>query len=105
MPPPKLYTSDADAPQPERTEQRINVELETMTFASRTEANTAPPAALKAPKYEPHDVEKLSMKTQDKMFKREDCAIAMYDAEEILGYTYELNIKETAPPKEKASFE
>ena len=72
MPPPKLYACATDAPQPVRTEQRENTELEIVTFASSAEINTAPPAALKAPKLQ--DDELLSVKLQYEIFKCEDCA-------------------------------
>ena len=74
------------------------------TSALPTETNTAPPAALLPPG--PHDNDDedamLLLKLQFKNINFED---RVEDIFEDLGYEYDSNDAETAPPKEKASFE
>ena len=71
-----------------------------------TEANIAPPAALlpPAPHVSDDDNAMLWLKLQLKNVKLVD-RVTAGNAAEILGYTYDSNNVETAPPKEKASFE
>jgi hypothetical protein len=71
-----------------------------------TEANIAPPAALLPPGRHVCDDENaiLWLKLQLKNVKLVD-KVTAGNAREILGYTYDSNNVETAPPKEKASFE
>jgi hypothetical protein len=75
-----------------------------VTSALPTETNTAPPAALLPPGLHVNDDENatLLMKLQLKNFKRVD-RVTAGNAAETLGYTYDSNNVETAPPKEKAS--
>ena len=76
------------------------------TLVLTTEANIAPPAALLPPGLHDSDDENamLWLKLQLKNVKLVDRVMAG-NASEILGYTYDSNTVETAPPKQKASFE
>ena len=76
------------------------------TSALPTETNTAPPAALLPPGLQDDDDEDamLSLKLQLKNVKLED-RVTAEDAVEDLGYEYDSNDAETAPPTEKASYE
>jgi hypothetical protein len=71
-----------------------------------TEANIAPPAALLPPGLHVNDDENamLWLKLQLKNVKFVD-RVTAGNAAKILGYTYDSNNVETAPPKEMASFE
>ena len=78
------------------------------TSALPTETNTAPPAALLPPGLQDDDDEDamLSLKLPLKNVKLEDRVEDMLeDMFEDLGYTYDSNDAETAPPKEKDSYE
>ena len=78
------------------------------TSALPTETNTAPPAALLPPGLHDNDDEdamlllKLQFKNVNFEARVEDVLEGMLDN---LGYAYDSNDAETAPPKEKASFE
>ena len=74
------------------------------TSALPTETNTAPPAALLPPGLHDNDDENamLLLKLQFKNVNFED---RVEDMLEDLGYAYDSNDAETAPPKEKDSFE
>jgi hypothetical protein len=76
------------------------------TSALPTETNTAPPAALLPPGLQDDDDEDatLLLKLQLKNVKFED-KVTAEDVVEYLGYAYDSNDAETAPPKEKASSE
>ena len=76
------------------------------TLALPTETNTAPPAALLPPGLQDDDNEDamLLLKLQLKNVTFED-RVTAEDAVEDLGYAYDSNDAETAPPTEKASFE
>jgi hypothetical protein len=76
------------------------------TSVLTTEAKIAPPAALLPPGLHVSDDENamLRLKLQLKNVKLVDRVTAR-NAHEILGYLYDSNNVETAPPKEKASFE
>ena len=71
-----------------------------------TEANIAPPAALLPPGLHVSDDDNamLWLKLQLKNVKLVE-RVTAGNAAEILGYTYDSNNVETAPPKEKPSFE
>jgi hypothetical protein len=71
-----------------------------------TEVNIAPPAALLPPGLHVSEDENamLWLKLQLKNVKLVD-RVTAENAPEILGYEYDSNSVETAPPKEKASFE
>jgi hypothetical protein len=78
------------------------------TLAPPTETNTAPPAALLPPGLHDNDDEDamLLLKLQFKNVNFEDRVEDMLeDMFEDLGYTYDSNDAETAPPKEMASSE
>ena len=76
------------------------------TSALPTETNTAPPAALLPPGLQDDDEEdaKLLLKLQLKNVKLED-RVTTEDVVEDLGYAYDSNDAETAPPTEKDSYE
>ena len=76
------------------------------TSVLTTEANIAPPAALLPPGLHVNDDKNamLWLKLQLKNVKLVD-RVTAGNAAEILGYTYDSNDVETAPPKQKASFE
>jgi hypothetical protein len=76
------------------------------TSALPTETNTAPPAALLPPGLQDDDDEDatLLLKLQLKNVKLED-RVTAEDVFEDLGYAWDSNDAETAPPKEKASSE
>ena len=76
------------------------------TSALPTEKNTAPPAALLPPGLQDDDDEdaKLLLKLQLKNVKLED-RVTAEDVVEDLGYAYDSNDAETAPPTEKDSYE
>ena len=76
------------------------------TSALPTETNTAPPAALLPPGLQDDDDEDamLLLKLQLKNVKLED-RVTAEDVVEDLGYAYDSNDAETAPPTETASFE
>ena len=76
------------------------------TSVLTTEANIAPPAALLPPGLHVNDDDNamLWLKLQFKNVKLVD-RVTAGNAPEILGYAYDSNTVETAPPKEKASFE
>jgi hypothetical protein len=78
---------------------------EMATSAPRTEAYSAPPAALVALGLHDSDDddEMLWLKLQCEMLKRESCAVSVTWSEASLGYAYDSNNKETAPPKANAS--
>jgi len=104
-PPPTLYVSDADAAQLVRVEEcEISLD-EKATSVPRTEAYSAPPAALVAPGLHNNDDddERLRLKLQCDKFKRDSCAVSVTWSEASLGYAYDSNNKETAPPKADAS--
>ncbi len=77
-----------------------------VTSVLTTEANIAPPAALLPPGLHVNDDKNamLWLKLQLKNVKLVD-RVTAGNAAEILGYTYGSNNVETAPPKQKASFE
>ena len=76
------------------------------TSALTTEANIAPPAALLPPGLHASDAVsamlwlKLQLKKVKLVYR-----VTAGNASEILGYAYDSNTVETAPPKEKALFE
>jgi hypothetical protein len=74
------------------------------TLVLPTETNTAPPAALLPPGLHDDDDEDAThlLKLQFKNVNFEDRVETML---EDLGYVYDSNNAETAPPKEKDSFE
>jgi hypothetical protein len=76
------------------------------TLAPPTETNTAPPAALLLPGLHDNDDEDamLLLKLQLENFKIEE-RVTTEDVLADLGYTYDSNDVETAPPKENASCE
>jgi hypothetical protein len=105
-PPPKLCVCDDDAAQPVWTREQKTTLKEMATSALPTETNTAPPAALLPPGLQDDDDEDamLLLKLQLKNVKLED-RVTAEDVDEDLGYAYDSNDAETAPPTEKASFE
>ena len=76
------------------------------TSVLTTEANIAPPDALlpSGLQYSDDENAMLWLKLQLKNVKLVD-RVTAGNAAEILGYTYDSNNVETAPPKQKASFE
>jgi hypothetical protein len=71
----------------------------------RTEANSAPPAALLAAGLHDNDDddERLWLKLQCEMVTRESCADSVNWAGKRWGYAYDLNDMKIAPPRENAS--
>jgi hypothetical protein len=107
-PPPKLWVCDDGAAQPVWTRELETTLEEMATSALPTETNTAPPAALLPPGLQDDEDEdamhllKLQLKNVKLEARVEDMLEDMF---EDLGYEYDSNDAETAPPKEKASFE